>query len=100
MPAPMAASGAPDGAAMPERQREGLSKVAIGHGDAEGAYRPGAGFAGKRAEEPIRVTVVYFVTPVGKVTEADMEKFTEAFKGWDEKAIWGGSFVTKEEAKG
>jgi hypothetical protein len=51
---------------------------------------------GTRAEEPVRVTVVYFVTPVSKVTSQDMEIFTRAFAQWDSQAIWGGSFVTKE----
>jgi hypothetical protein len=74
----------------------GLTRVAIGHGDTEGRYRTGSGYRGARAEEPIRVTVVYFVTPVGEVTRADMENFTKAFTAWDSQAIWGGSFVTKE----
>jgi hypothetical protein len=42
------------------------------------------------------VTVVYFVTPVADVTRRDMESFAAAFARWDEQAIWGGSFVTKE----
>jgi hypothetical protein len=42
------------------------------------------------------VTVVYFVTPVGRVTRKDMESFAAAFAQWDSQAIWGGSFVTKE----
>jgi hypothetical protein len=75
----------------------GLSKVAIGHGEAEGRYFIGGGFRGQRAEEPIRVTVVYFVTPVGKVGPRDMAAFSKAFKQWDQQAIWGGSFVTKEQ---
>jgi len=74
----------------------GLDRVAIGHGESEGPYFPGSGYSGARAEEPIRVTVVYFVTPVGKVTARDMERFTQAFSQWDSQAIWGGSFVTKE----
>jgi hypothetical protein len=74
----------------------GLAKVAIGTGEKEGPYFRGAGWEGKRAEEPIRVTVVYFVTPVGKLTRADMENFAKAFAQWDSQAIWGGSFVTKE----
>jgi len=78
------------------RSGAGLSKVAIGHGDAEGSYFVGSGYSGSRAEEPIRVTVVYFVTPVGKVSEKDMEQLTKAFSQWDAQAIWGGSFVTKE----
>jgi len=73
----------------------GLDRVAIGHGEAEGGYFIGAGYQGNRAEEPIRVTVIYFVTPVGKVTKADMQTFTKAFAQWDSQAIWGGSFVTK-----
>ena len=79
-----------------ENGAAGLDKVAIGHGDAEGAYFAGSGYQGARAEEPIRVTVVYFVTPVGKVTSKDMEQFAKAFGQWDSQAIWGGSFVTKE----
>lgn len=75
---------------------KGLEKVAIGHGEIEGVYNGGSGFEGKRADEPIRVTVVYFVTPVGVVSEADMESFTKAFESWDSQALWGGSFVTKE----
>ncbi len=74
----------------------GLDRVAIGHGESEGDYFTGSGFRGARAEEPIRVTVVYFVTPVGKVTARDMATFTQAFSQWDSQAIWGGSFVTKE----
>jgi len=75
----------------------GLTKVAIGHGETEGPYNIGAGFSSKRSEEPVRVTVVYFVTPVGEVTEKDTEKFAETFSGWDKEAIWGGSFVTGEQ---
>ena len=74
----------------------GLTRVAIGHGEAEGPYFGGAGYASARAEEPIRVTVVYFVTPVGEVTRRDLEGFAAAFARWDQQAIWGGSFVTKE----
>ncbi|HJU84432.1 MAG TPA: hypothetical protein VJ600_09490 [Holophagaceae bacterium] len=94
---PSAAAGAPESMAkQAPRAEQGLSKVAIGHGEAEGAYFTGAGWQGQRAEEPIRVTVVYFVTPVGEVTERDMAAFSEAFKAWDRQAIWGGSFVTKQ----
>ena len=78
------------------RRDEGLARVAIGHGESEGAYDTGSGWRGARAEEPIRVTVVYFVTPVGEVTRRDMESFSAAFESWDGQAIWGGSFVTKE----
>ncbi|HXY41097.1 MAG TPA: hypothetical protein VEQ10_15600 [Vicinamibacteria bacterium] len=74
----------------------GFERVAIGHGESEGPYFAGAGYASARAEEPIRVTVVYFVTPVGEVTRRDMEGFAAAFARWDAQAIWGGSFVTKE----
>ena len=74
----------------------GLDRVAIGHGETEGAYSVGSGYRGARAEEPIRVTVVYFVTPVGRITDRDMATFAQAFSQWDSKAIWGGSFVTKE----
>lgn len=77
-------------------ESSGLDRVAIGHGESEGAYFTGSGYSGARAEEPIRVTVVYFVTPVGKVTARDMERFTQVFSQWDAQAIWGGSFVTKE----
>ncbi|MBN2576701.1 MAG: hypothetical protein JXP73_19200, partial [Deltaproteobacteria bacterium] len=103
--APEAAKSAPPSMAPPEPEapapaaapkREGLAKVAIGTGEKEGKYWPGAGWRGQRAEEPIRVTVVYFVTPVGKVTSADMNRFASAFAEWDSQAIWGGSFVTKE----
>jgi hypothetical protein len=79
-----------------KRESAGLAKVAIGHGVPEGPYFTGAGYGGTRADEPIRVTVVYFVTPVGRVTRKDMEAFTTAFSQWDSQAIWGGSFVTKE----
>jgi hypothetical protein len=41
------------------------------------------------------VTVVYFVTPIGEVTEEDMKSFTQAFEVWDSQALWGGSFVVK-----
>jgi hypothetical protein len=81
------------------RAEPGLARVAIGHGEAEGQYFAGAGFGGARADEPVRVTVVYFVTPVGPVTRKDMETFTAAFSQWDSQAIWGGSFVTKETTK-
>ena len=74
----------------------GLTKVAIGHGEVEGQYKGGRGFQGMRDDAPIRVTVVYFVTPIGEVTPQDMKTFTAAFKKWDTQAIWGGSFVTKE----
>jgi hypothetical protein len=79
-----------------EKPRAGLVRVAIGHGEPEGPYRPGSGHRGARAEEPIRVTVVYFVTPRSGVTRKDMEAFAAAFAQWDAAAIWGGSFVTKE----
>jgi hypothetical protein len=97
-PAPMMP---PPTSMLPKRSTEvdktaGLARVAIGHGEPEGPYSTGAGYAGARAEEPIRVTVVYFVTPVGKVTQKDMETFSAAFTQWDSQAIWGGSFVTKE----
>lgn len=94
-PAPAASEAAPS---MERRavEPEGLAKVAIGTGKTEGAYQRGAGWQGQRAEEPIRVTVIYFVTPVGRVTAADMGRFAEAFGQWDSQAIWGGSFVTKQ----
>lgn len=79
-----------------DEQNTGLVRVAIGHGEPEGPYSPGAGYRGARAEEPIRVTVVYFVTPVAEVTRKNMENFSAAFASWDTHAIWGGSFVTKE----
>lgn len=78
------------------KRSAGLARVAIGHGEPEGPYFAGAGYQGARADEPIRVTVVYFVTPVGKVTQKDMQAFAAAFGQWDGQAIWGGSFVTKE----
>jgi hypothetical protein len=77
-------------------KKAGLARVAIGHGEPEGRYFAGSGQRGARADEPVRVTVVYFVTPVAKVTEKDMESFAAAFSQWDSQAIWGGSFVTKE----
>lgn len=83
-------------AAKKRAAEPGLTKVAIGTGEKEGPYFRGAGWEGARAEEPVRVTVVYFVTPVGKVSRADMENFAKAFAQWDGQAIWGGSFVTKE----
>jgi hypothetical protein len=79
-----------------DQEHAGLSRVAIGHGESEGPYHTGGGYRGARAEEPIRVTVVYFVTPLGRVTAKDMETFAAAFAQWDGQAIWGGSFVTKE----
>jgi hypothetical protein len=101
-----AQSAAPSAKAETERRRSesdgagredrGLVRVAIGHGEAEGPYSAGEGQRGARAEEPVRVTVVYFVTPVGEVTSRDMQAFASAFARWDEQAIWGGSFVTKE----
>ncbi len=78
------------------KDEAGFTKVAIGHGEAEGPYFVGSGFQGQRAEEPIRVTVVYFVTPTGPVSRKDMDAFAKAFQAWDGQAIWGGSFVTKE----
>jgi hypothetical protein len=78
------------------KDEAGFTKVAIGHGETEGPYTLGGGFRGQRAEEPIRVTVVYFVTPTGPVSRKDMDAFTKAFQAWDGEAIWGGSFVTKE----
>lgn len=83
-------------APKPAAPAAGLDKVAIGHGEVEGTYFTGSGYQGARAEEPIRVTVVYFVTPVGRITERDMDTFAKAFSQWDSQAIWGGSFVTKE----
>lgn len=79
-----------------DAQQHGVERVAIGTGEAEGVYVQGSGYRGQRAEEPIRVTVVYFVTPVGEVTQADMDNFSNAFEAWDASAVWGGSFVTKE----
>ena len=79
-----------------EEEKAGLARVAIGHGEPEGPYDTGAGYRGARAEEPIRVTVVYFVTPLGEVTRKDMDAFAAAFASWDSQAIWGGSFVTKD----
>ena len=87
---------AKDEMAKVAREKEGFGRVAIGHGEEEGAYHTGDGWRGQRADEPIRVTVVYFVTPVGKVTRKDMDAFSRAFSAWDKEAIWGGSFVTKE----
>jgi hypothetical protein len=99
-PAPSAlpsakAAGGSDALAV-RRHDAGLARVAIGHGEAEGPYATGSGFPGARADEPVRVTVVYFVTPVGEVTRRDLEAFAAAFERWDGQAIWGGSFVTKE----
>lgn len=99
MPAGVAGAGATKQAAIPSAAelQAGLDKVAIGHGEVEGPYFGGAGYRGARADEPIRVTVVYFVTPVGAVTRADMANFAKAFAAWDGQAIWGGSFVVKGE---
>lgn len=80
-----------------QKAEAGLGKVAIGHGEAEGAYHTGKGYRNMRAEEPIRVTVVYFVTPKGDITRKDMETFSRAFETWDKQAIWGGSFVVKDD---
>jgi hypothetical protein len=97
LPAPVAeAEKKSKGLELSRRAEPGLAKVAIGHGEPEGPYFAGAGFQGTRADEPVRVTVVYFVTPVGPVTRKDMETFTAAFTNWDSQAIWGGSFVTKD----
>jgi hypothetical protein len=82
--------------AAEKKDEAGLVRVAIGHGEAEGPYNTGTGYRGARAEEPVRVTVVYFVTPQREVTRKDMESFAAAFARWDAQAIWGGSFVTKE----
>lgn len=95
-PTPKATAQAEYKADQKAKEEPGLSKVAIGHGETEGTYSTGANWRGARAEEPIRVTVVYFVTPVGKITEKDMQQFAKAFSAWDSQAIWGGSFVTKE----
>ncbi len=91
-PAPLESAGK----VTAEPEKAGLVRVAIGHGEPEGPYSAGNGYRGARAEEPIRVTVVYFVTPLGEVTRKDMEAFAAAFARWDTEAIWGGSFVTKE----
>jgi len=96
MDAEMVFKSASKQAVQTEAPSAGLDRVAIGHGENGGDYFTGSGFRGARAEEPIRVTVVYFVTPVGKVTARDMATFTQAFSQWDSQAIWGGSFVTKE----
>jgi hypothetical protein len=97
MPAPEMTANAEAKADLRTKDRTaGLARVAIGHGETEGPYFVGDGYRGMRAEEPIRVTVVYFVTPVGKVTQKDMQTFAAAFSSWDGQAIWGGSFVTKE----
>jgi hypothetical protein len=99
MQAPMDESASADSAPAVQkkgRAKPGLARVAIGHGEPEGPYFAGSGFSGARAEEPVRVTVVYFVTPVGPVTRKDMDAFTAAFAQWDSQAIWGGSFVSKE----
>jgi hypothetical protein len=93
---PLAPAPAQESAMIAKEEKAGLVRVAIGHGEPEGPYNAGAGYRGARAEEPIRVTVVYFVTPVGEVTKKDMESFASAFASWDAQAIWGGSFVTKE----
>jgi hypothetical protein len=82
--------------ALARHKEAGLARVAIGHGEAEGPYHAGSGYSGARADEPIRVTVVYFVTPVAEVTRRDMDAFAAAFERWDAQAIWGGSFVTKQ----
>lgn len=82
---------------LPKREAPGLTKVAIGHGEAEGLYNEGSGYRHMRSEEPVRVTVVYFVTPKGDITQKDMEAFTKAFESWDRQAIWGGSFVVKDD---
>lgn len=95
-PASMQKSKADTAVISGQKEEPGLSKVAIGHGEAEGSYFAGSNWRGARAEEPIRVTVVYFVTPIGKVGEKDMQQFANAFSTWDSQAIWGGSFVTKE----
>jgi hypothetical protein len=94
-PAPPASMAKQQGETKLAQEKAGLVRVAIGHGEPEGPYNTGAGFQGARAEEPIRVTVVYFVTPRGQVTRKDMEGFASAFARWDQQAIWGGSFVTK-----
>jgi hypothetical protein len=98
-PMPAGVTGIAKQAAIPaaEPPQPGLDKVAIGHGEVEGPYFGGAGYRGARADEPIRVTVVYFVTPVAAVTRADMANFAKAFAAWDSQAIWGGSFVVKEK---
>ncbi len=98
VPPPQAATPKPEGTAKiaDDEQKAGLVRVAIGHGEPEGLYRTGAGYRGARAEEPIRVTVIYFVTPIGEVKRKDMDSFAAAFARWDTQAIWGGSFVTKE----
>jgi hypothetical protein len=96
---PGGVAGATKQAAIPsvEEARAGLDRVAIGHGEVEGPYFGGAGYLGARADEPIRVTVVYFVTPVGAITRADMANFAKAFAAWDGQAIWGGSFVVGQK---
>lgn len=84
---PMAAQG-------PKSQ--GLEDVVLGHGPTEGRYRVGSGFEGQRAEERVRVTVSYFVTPRGPLTEKDLRVLAGKFREWDKRALWGGSFVKPE----
>ncbi|HYV47581.1 MAG TPA: hypothetical protein VFA20_22135 [Myxococcaceae bacterium] len=94
------AKGGPTGAMPPapsKAERRGLEDVVVGHGKEEGQYFAGAGFAGKRADERVRVTVCYFVTPRGELTGADMSTFAKKFQEWDKKAVWGGSFVVPEQ---
>ena len=95
-PPPSAVTAGAPSESKARSERPGLTRVAIGHGEVEGPYSAGSGWRGERAEEPIRVTVVYFVTPVGEVTRKDMESFAAAFEQWDGQAIWGGSFVVKD----
>lgn len=96
MESPAAPPTAPQSSRRARQDEAGLARVAIGHGEGEGPYDAGSGQRGARADEPVRVTVVYFVTPVREVTRKDMEAFAAAFARWDKEAIWGGSFVTKE----
>jgi hypothetical protein len=96
VPPPAQAKVARPEAKVAKEGEAGLARVAIGRGAPEGPYDAGEGWRGARADEPIRVTVVYFVTPVGEVTREDLERFAAAFASWDGQAIWGGSFVTKE----
>lgn len=76
--------------------RQGMEDVVLGHGPTEGRYNVGSGFQGQRAEERVRVTVSYFVTPRGPLTEKDLRVLAGKFREWDRRALWGGSFVQPE----
>ncbi|MEZ4573778.1 MAG: hypothetical protein R2857_02420 [Vampirovibrionales bacterium] len=87
-------------AAKPEALRRngpGLTKVAGVREEAEAVIKRSSGVSRPTGRTCSGDEVVYFVTPTGEITEAIMNAFAKAFEQWDNQAIWGGSFVVKDE---